>query len=89
MIELTTRECVRDMKLERRSIAQPQRKFSLSRTADLYAKRIECRLSALYVGMCVAQHLSLPAHCCLSSPGPDAAGRPVEGDICCNCEIQL
>jgi hypothetical protein len=57
------------------------------RTADRYAKRSERQLSALNVEMCMAQHLSLSALSCRSSPGPDAAVRPVIADIRAACSI--
>ena len=43
----------------RQPLGQPQRKPSFVLTADLYAKRSECPVSAFHVEMCMVQNLSL------------------------------
>ncbi|MFT7147509.1 MAG: hypothetical protein ACJASZ_002393 [Yoonia sp.] len=54
----------------------------MSRIAVLGAKRSEGPVSALNVGMCMAQHLSLTAQSGHWPPPQNAAVRPVIAALC-------
>jgi hypothetical protein len=72
---------------QNRTLAQLQPTATLSGRAVIGGDRSEGPQSALNVEMCMAQHLLLSAHSCLSRRPLDAAVRPVEPDFRALCSI--